>query len=94
MNKEKFHNALAMDLGYEQMVNDNRYIIIVDDNADDPKVIIKNADGNNLLSFNVSEVEGMKQKCILDNDLDANKKLNKILDAVHQAYIQATTQPF
>lgn len=95
MNKERFHNTLAMTLGYEQILNDKRYSIIVDDNTDEPKVEIEDANGCSILKFRVSEVEGMKQKGIhLNNDFDSDIKLNKILDAVHQAYKKATTQPF
>jgi hypothetical protein len=39
-NKEKFHNTLALDLGYE-IVKDKRLNISVDDKSDDsPKVTI------------------------------------------------------
>lgn len=95
MNKERFHNTLAMTLGYEQILNDKRYSIIVDDNTDDPKVEIENSNGCSILKFRVSEVEGMKQKGIhLNNGSDADKELKMILDAVHRAYKEATTQPF
>lgn len=94
MNKERFHNALAMALGYEQILKDKRYKIIVDEKADDPKIIIKDADGI-ILKFKVSEAEGIKQKGIhLSNDPGTDNDLNMIVGAVHQAYIKATTQPF
>lgn len=95
MNKERFHNALAMALGYEQILNDKQYKIIVDEKADDIKIIIKDADGIILLSIRVSEVKGIKQEClVLNNDLSINNDLNKIVDAIHQAFIKATTKPF
>lgn len=94
MNKERFHNALALALGYEQIVKEKRYNIIVDDNADEPKVIIKNANGI-ILKFKVSEAEGIKQKGIhLSNDPGTDNDLNKIVDAIHQAFIKATIQQF
>ena len=94
MNKERFHNALAMALGYEQILNDKRYKIIVDEKADDPKIIIKDADGIILLSIRVSEVKGIKQECLVINNDSVNNDLNKIVDAIHQAFIKVTTKPF
>lgn len=41
MNKERFHNQLALRLGYDRIVNDKRFIIKVDyDNPDDPRIEI------------------------------------------------------
>jgi hypothetical protein len=40
MNKERFHNALALSLGYERIVKDKRIAIQVDE-ADDPWVTLK-----------------------------------------------------
>ena len=40
MNKERFHNALALSLGYERIINDKRTTIQVDD-SDDPWVTFK-----------------------------------------------------
>lgn len=95
MNKERFHNALALILGYEQIVNNKRYNIIVDDNPDEPKVVIKDANGSVILKFNVSEVEVIKQKGVhLRNDFGTDKDISLILDAVHQAYLKATTNLF
>lgn len=94
MNKERFHNALALALGYERILNDKRYKIIVDEKADDPKIIIKDADGTILLSIRVSEVKGIKQECLVINNDSVNNDLNKFVDAIHQAFIKATTQLF
>ena len=95
MNKERFHNALALALGYEQILNDKRYKIIVDEKADDLKIIIKDVDGIILLSIRVSEVKGIKQEgFVINNGLILNNDLNKIVEAVHQAYIDATKNTF
>lgn len=94
MNKERFHNALALTLGYEHIVNDKRYNIIVDEIADEPKIIIKNVDGI-ILKFKVSEIEWIKQKGVhLSNDLGTDKDINRILEAVQRAYLQVTNNPF
>lgn len=95
MNKDRFHNALAMALGYEQIVNDKRYNIIVDDNADDPKVVIEDTNGYTILIFKVSELEKIKQNGIhLSNGLVIEKDMDVIIDAVHQAYMQAKGKRF
>ena len=84
-----------MALGYEQIVKDKRYNIIVDDNIDEPKVAIKDANGYTILKFRVSEVEGIKQEgLVINNDLSVNNDLNKIVDAVHQAYKESIMDIF
>ncbi len=40
MNIERFHNELAMRLGYERIVNDKRILISVEE-SDDPVVTLK-----------------------------------------------------
>ena len=84
-----------MALGYEKIVNDKRYNIIVDDNADEPKVVIENTNGYTILKFKVSEIERIKQNDIhLSNVLVINKDIDLIIDAVYQAYMQATKKRF
>lgn len=95
MNQEKFHNALALVLGYERIVNDKRYNIIVNDKTDNPRVIVKDAERRELISFMAEEAEEIKQSHHeKNNDLGAEKGINIILDAVHQAYIEATMISF
>ena len=95
MNKERFHNALALALGYGRILNDKRYKIIVDDNADDPKVVIEDVNGNILLSFNASETEVIKRNASFMNKYTTIPfGINDIIDAVNQAYIQATKSQF
>lgn len=86
---------MALILGYEQILNDKRYIIIVDENADEPKVIIEDANGYTILKFKVSEIERIKQNDIhLSNVLVINKDIDLIIDAVYQAYMLATKKRF
>lgn len=95
MNKERFHNALAMALGYEQILKNKRYNITVKDNADEPKVVIKNADGCVLLSFNASEAGNIKQNGLdMGNKVTHDKNINAIVDAVHQAYTESVKDNF
>ena len=39
-DKERFHNALALSLGYERIVKDKRITIVVEE-SDDPWVTLK-----------------------------------------------------
>lgn len=95
MNRERFHNALAMALGYEQLMKIQRYNIIEDDSADELKIVIKDDLGINLFSFKVSEVERIINKSLdISNSTGSDKDLIMILNAVHQAYLKATKQPF
>lgn len=84
-NKERFHNALALSLGYERIVKDKRITIEVDD-SDDPWVTLKIQGFPDVVRFKASgDANGVEF-------MQENIKI--IADAVHQAYIQATTIPF
>ena len=84
-----------MALGYEQLMKIQRYNIIEDDSADELKIVIKDDLGINLFSFKVSEVERIINKSLdISNSTGSDKDLIMILNAVHQAYLKATKQPF
>ena len=90
MNKERFHNALALSMGYERIVKDKRITIEVDD-ADDPWVTLKIQGHPKVVRFTASEdANGVE----LNNLPAMREELKIIVDAVHQAYIQASTNPF
>ena len=74
-----------MTLGYEQIVKNKRYNIIVNDNADEPKIDIKDADGCILLSFKASQAEKIKQNSYRMCN-EATPDIIVIVDAVCQAY--------
>ena len=89
-NKERFHNALALSLGYERIVKDRRITIEVDD-SDDPWVILKMQDYPETIRIKASDATtktDLREIPAIDEDL------KNIVEAVHQAYIQATTNPF
>lgn len=90
MNKERFHNALALSLGYERIVKDKRITIQVDD-SDDPWVTLTFQGGPEVVRFKAS-VEADAALAAEAPELRDDFKV--IADAVHQAYIQATTNPF
>ena len=90
MNKERFHNQLALNLGYERIVNDKRITIEVDE-ADDPWVTIKIQGYPDVVRFKAScdanEVESIIVPAMQED-------IKEIIDAVHQAYTQATRNHF
>ena len=94
MNKERFHNQLALNLGYQRIVNDKRINISIDDKQKPDDVLIAiSIDGfSSPICYMASE--GLDQNdmdCIVENGYDDVKM---IVDAVHRAYIQAITNPF
>jgi hypothetical protein len=90
MNKERFHNALALSLGYERIIKDKRITIEVDD-SEDPWVTLKFQGASETIRFKASakEDDAVSEKIPAMQD-----EIINIADAVHQAYIQATTNPF
>ena len=89
-NKERFHNALALSLGYERIVKDKRITIVVDD-SDDPWVTLKLQGLSEVIRFKASGevVPSLAEKIPAMQD-----EIYKIADAVHQAYKHAATNPF
>lgn len=89
-DKERFHNALALSLGYERIVKDKRITIEVDE-AEEPWVTLKIQGYPDVVRFkaadDVNEVE-LNTIPAMQEDLQA------ITDAVHHAYIQATRNQF
>ena len=85
MNKERFHNALALSLGYERIVKDKRITIEVDD-SDDPWVTLKIQGFPDVVRFKASgDANGVE----LNNIPAMQEEVKNIVDAVHQAYIVA-----
>ena len=89
-DKERFHNALALSLGYQRIIKDKRITIEVDE-ADDPWVTLKIQGHPDVVCFKASgEANGVEL-----NEIPAlQEDIKNIIDAVHQAYIQATTNSF
>lgn len=90
MNKERFHNALALSLGYERIVNDKRITIQVDD-SDDPWVTLKFQGRPEIIKIKAS---GNADAALAANASELHAEIKEIADALHQAYINATTYPF
>lgn len=93
-DKDRFHNQLALNLGYQRIVNDKRINISIDDKQflDDVMISIGFDGFSRPICYKASE--GLSQN---DQDcLDRNgyEDIKIIADAVHQAYIRATTNQF
>ena len=90
MNKERFHNILALSLGYERIVKDKRITIEVDD-ADNPWVTLRIQGHPDVVRFKASgDANGVE----LNNIPAMQKDIKQIVDAVHQAYKQAKATLF
>lgn len=102
MNKDRFHNALALSLGYERIVNDKRFRFSIDDtvNPENPLVTIDVLDRKLNISFKASadseevlaNMKPEQQNAIKTLDIEA--EIKEITNAVHQAFIKATTNTF
>ena len=85
MNIERFHNELAMRLGYERIVKDKRISISVEE-SDDPVVTLK-VQGCEDVSYKASDD--------IENIVMYNQnEIQEIIDAVHQAYKMANKTLF
>jgi hypothetical protein len=90
MDKEIFHNELAMRLGYERIVKDKRITIDVDD-TEDPWVALKIQGCSEVIRFKAS---GEIDTALSEKIPSMQDEIDYIVDAVHQAYIQAITNQF
>ena len=89
-DKERFHNALALSLGYERIVKDKRITIDVED-SHDPWVSLKIQGYPEVIKIKASDTSN---KVKLEEVPLMQDVINHIADAVHQAYIKATTNIF
>ncbi len=88
-NKERFHNQLALNLGYQRIINDKRINISIDDKQypDDVMVSISVDGISKPICYKASEVLSQSDMdCFDDNGLD---DIRIIVDAVHKAYISS-----
>jgi len=81
MNIERFHNELAMRLGYERIVKDKRILISVEE-SDEPWVTLK-VEGFDDIRFNASS---KTTEVDFTASPEIKNKIELIIDAMHQAY--------
>lgn len=93
-DKDRFHNQLALNLGYHRIVNDKRINISIDDKqyTDDVMISIRIDGFSKPICYKASV--GLSQDDMDCLDENGYENIKIIIDAVHQAYIQATTNPF
>lgn len=94
LDKERFHNQLALNLGYQRIVNDKHINISIDEKQYPDNVVISiHVDGfSKPICYKASESLSLNDMDCLDkNGLD---DIKTIVDAVHQAYTQATKNQF
>ena len=93
MNKERFHNQLAVRLGYDHIVNNKGIAIKVEyDNPNDPRIVIDLHEGVTE-GFYASEEPAVVFLRLRQQD-DVRKEILTIIDAVHQAYTEANKHIF
>lgn len=85
-NKEKFHNALALSLGYERLVKDNRITIEVEE-SDEPWVMLKFQGSPEVIRFKASEITDSVVS-------QAKPEIRRVMEAVHQAYKEGCNSRF
>ncbi len=84
MDIERFHNELAMRLGYERIVNDKRILISVEE-SEEPLVTLK-VNGSEVIRFKASEDPENLQN--LNSKM--HDEIKQISAAVHDAYLRST----
>lgn len=84
MNIDRFHNQLALSIGYK-LINDKRFTLEVED-SDDPWVTLKVL-GHDDIRFKASVNPE-------DNDYEKREEIKEIVAAVHQAYFSASKSRF
>ena len=91
MNKDRFHNQLALNLGYQRIVKDKHVNISIDDKkyADDAMVSISIDGFSKPICYMASEGLGLSQNDMDSLDENGYDNIKTIIDAVHQAYIAA-----
>jgi hypothetical protein len=93
-DKDRFHNQLALNLGYQRIVNDKCINIAIDDKQylDDVMISIT-IDG---FSFPIcyKASEGLSQNDMDSFAKDGYEDIKVIADAVHQAYNESTKEQF
>lgn len=92
-DKDRFHNQLALNLGYQRIVNDKRINISIDDKQHSDDVIISIVVAGLSKSICYKASEGLSQS-EMDYLKECFEDIKIIVDAVHQAYIQTINNPF
>lgn len=89
-DKERFHNVLALSLGYEHIVKD-KFITIEMEDSDAPWVTLTFQDNSKVVRFKAfGEADAVEAGVV--PELQSEVKV--IVDAVHKAYQEACNSRF
>ena len=93
-DKDRFHNQLALNLGYQRIVNDKRINIGIDDKLylEDVMISISFEGLTKPICYRASENLSQNDMDCLDEN--GYKDIKIIVDAVHQAYSDAHNRLF
>lgn len=84
-DKDRFHNALALSLGYERIVKNKRITIVVDD-SEDPCVTLKFQGCPEVVRIKASGEADVVETVVAP---EMQSEIKIIYDAVHQAFKEA-----
>lgn len=90
--KDKYHNQLALNLGYQRIVNDKRINIHIDDKQFPDDVMISICVDGILKPICYKASEGLSQGDLDYLDDKGYEDIKVIVDAAHQAYIDSTRE--
>ena len=88
-NKERFHNELAMRLGYERIVKEKRMLISIED-SNDPWVTLK-VQGHDDIRFNAAVNAA---EIAISSLPEMQNEIKYVIDAARQAYLIAINSRF
>ena len=94
MNKDRFHNQLALNLGYQRIVNDKRFNISIDDKQYPDDVLIYISIDGLPAPICYMASDGLSQNDMDSLDDNGYDDIKIIVDAVHQAYFDSTREQF
>ena len=85
-DKDRFHNALALSLGYERIVKDQKITIEMDD-SDDPAVTLKLLGCPEVIQLKASEIN----EAVVSQ---AKPEIRIVMEAIQEAYEKARSSRF
>ena len=93
MNIDRFHNQLAISLGYDHIVNNKSIAIKVEyNNSNVPRIVIKLPEGIKEEFFASEEPANVYSR--LRQPEDMMQVIKEIIEAAHQSYIDAQSSIF
>lgn len=101
-NKEKFHNHLALTLGYERIIKNKGIVLKIDyTSSNTPKVIIEFSCDNLTIVYNASDDPKKVLKEQISPEqwekievLKMKHEVTYIVDAIYQSYFESMNDRF